>query len=144
MLEMIARYSSCWDERQTDAFAELFTEDAVFQTDPEVPNGPIIHNAGREAIREWARGRHASHDPSKNQARHIQTGTVFDELTPERARTRTTLLVMRFGPEPGDSGTGVYYDEWVKTPEGWRFAARTLRHDFPQLRQILRSEVREV
>jgi hypothetical protein len=142
ILEIITRYSFCWDERETDAFAELFAEDAVFQTDPEAPNGPVIRNVGREAIREWARGRHASHDLSKNQARHIQTGTLFDELTPDRATTRTMLLITRFGPELGDFGTGVYYDEWVKTAEGWRFASRTLRHDFPEIRLVLRGDAR--
>ena len=131
ILEMIARYSYAWDERRPDVFADLFAEDAVFQTDPEAPNGPIVYNAGREAIRAWASGRMAGRDRSKSQVRHTQTGTVFDDLTPDRATTRTMLLTTRFGPEPGHSGTGIYYDEWVKTPEGWRFASRMLRHDFP-------------
>jgi hypothetical protein len=105
--------------------------DAVSHTAPAAPTGPVVYTAGREAIRAWASGRMASRDHSKSQVRHTQTGTVFDRLTPDRATTRTMLLTTRFGPAPGHSGTGVYYDEWIKTSEGWRFASRTLRHDFP-------------
>ena len=35
---------------------------------------------------------------------------------------------------PGDtsprvSGTGIYHDEWRKTPDGWRFARRAVHMD---------------
>ena len=41
------------------------------------------------------------------------------------------LLTSRVGPDGEPPGSGVYYDEWRRTAEGWRFAKRTLRHDFP-------------
>ena len=56
----------------------------------------------------------------------------FEELGPDSARTRTLLLGTRRSPgdeSPGVSGTGVYSDEWRRTPEGWRFARRVIRMD---------------
>ena len=53
ILEVIANYSYHYDGQDADAYAELFTEDGVF----EVYAGrekPLVHNAGREAIRERA------------------------------------------------------------------------------------------
>ncbi len=130
ILEVIANYSYTYDAKDADAYAALFTEDAVF----EVYAGrekPLVYNEGREAIRTWARGLHEEM-PEGYQSRHNQSGTVFEELGPDAARTRTMLLGTRRYPgdkAPGVSGTGVYSDEWRKTPEGWRFARRTLHMD---------------
>ena len=130
ILEMIGRYSYAYDGRDADAYASLFTEDAVF----EVYVGrdyPLVRKQGREAIRVWARGLHEEM-PADLQGRHHQTGTVFDELGPDSARTRTMLLGTRLDPgaeSPRVGGTGVYSDEWRKTPEGWRFAKRVIRMD---------------
>ncbi len=130
ILETIGRYSYAYDGRDADAYAALFTEDAVF----EVYAGrdhPLVHKEGRDTIREWARGLHEEM-PADSQGRHHQTGTVFDELRPDFARTRTMLLGTRLEPgaaSPRVGGTGVYSDEWRKTPEGWRFAKRTIRMD---------------
>ena len=130
ILEVIANYSYSYDARDADAYAALFTEDAVF----EVYAGrekPLVHNEGREAIREWARGLHEEM-PEGYRSRHNQSGTVFEELGPDAARTRTMLLGTRLYPgdsAPRVSGTGVYRDEWRKTAEGWRFARRILHMD---------------
>ena len=137
ILDRIGRYSYAWDGRDAEAYAALFTPDGVF----EVYAGggePVIRNEGREAIRAWARAIHAGDDPGLRrraegeQSRHHQSGTVFDELGPDAARTRTMLLSTAQAPGdavPRPSTTGVYRDEWRRTPEGWRLARRTLRMD---------------
>ena len=131
ILEMIARYSYAWDEQDAEAYMALFAEDAIFEVDPELPGGPATHAHGREAIGAWARERMAARVVGV-QTRHHQTGTLFEELSADEARTRTMLLTTRVGPNAGPSTTGVYYDEWRRTPDGWRFARRTLRHDFAE------------
>ena len=140
ILDGIARYSYAWDGKDADAYAALFTEDAVF----EVFAGgdePVIHNEGRAAIHAWARATHTGerpglrHHPPDEQTRHNQSGTVFDELGADAARTRTMLLSARQSPGdaiPIPSTTGVYRDEWRRTPAGWHLARRTLHIDVPR------------
>ena len=130
ILEMIGHYSRTYDGKDADGYAELFTEDAVF----EVYAGrekPLLHCGSREAIREWARALHEEM-PDGYQSRHDQTGTIFEQLGPDSARTTTMLLGTRRYPgdeSPRISGTGIYHDEWRKTPDGWRFARREVHMD---------------
>ena len=131
ILEQIARYSYAWDDRDLEAYIALFVEGASFVVDPELPDGPSVNATGHEAIRAWARERMDARKPGV-QVRHHQSGTLFDELGEDQARTRTMLLTSRVGPDSEPPGSGVYYDEWRRTAEGWRFAKRTLRHDFPR------------
>ena len=131
ILEQIARYSYAWDDRDLEAYIALFVEGASFVVDPELPGGPSVNATGHEAIRAWARERMDARKPGV-QVRHHQSGTLFDELGEDQARTRTMLLTSRVGPDGEPPGSGVYYDEWRRTAEGWRFAKRTLRHDFPR------------
>ena len=131
ILEQIARYSYAWDDRDLEAYIALFVEGASFVVDPELPGGPSVDATGHEAIRTWARERMDARKPGV-QVRHHQSGTLFDELGEDQARTRTMLLTSRVGPDGEPPGSGVYYDEWRRTAEGWRFAKRTLRHDFPR------------
>ncbi len=138
ILEMIGRYSYAWDGRDADAYASLFTKDGVFEVFARGREEPVIHNEGRDAIHTWARGIHSGEDPGRRtrppetQSRHHQSGTIFEELGPDSARTRTMLLSTSQAPDdpvPKPSTTGVYSDWWRRTPEGWRIARRTLRMD---------------
>src|SRR5256885_15597091 len=67
-----------------------------------------------------------------SQARHYQSGILFDELTAETASARTMLLLTRQGaPDaaPLLHLTGIYHDRWRKTREGWRLVHRAARVD---------------
>ena len=137
ILERIAHYSYAWDGRDADAYAELFVTDGIFEVLAE-DNLPVIHNNGRDAIRAWANAIHSGEDPGRRarqpdeQSRHNQSGTVFDELEPDTARTRTMLLSTAQTPDdpvPRPSTTGVYHDEWRHTSEGWRLVRRSLHMD---------------
>src|SRR2546430_16964734 len=55
-----------------------------------------------------------------------------DELSSDSARTRTMVLVTHQGatePAPRPTASGVYYDRWRKTSEGWRLAHRAAHVD---------------
>lgn len=59
-------------------------------------------------------------------------GTLFDELAPDAAVTRTVLLVTHQHagePAPRSTLSGTYHDRWRKTEAGWRLARRTARVD---------------
>ena len=140
ILEQIGRYSYAWDGRDTDAYAALFTADGVF----EVFAGgeqPVIHNAGRDAIHAWARAIHTGEDPGRRprqpgeQSRHNQSSTVFAELGPDSRPDPHDAALDGAGSRrpgaPAPSTTGVYNDDWRRTPEGWRLARRSLRMDTP-------------
>jgi ketosteroid isomerase-like protein len=129
--EMIARYSYTYDSKDADGFAQLFVEDGVFEIFVAGKSNPLIRLQSRQAIREWAARRlHERH--GRFTSRHYQSGTLFDELSSDSARTRTMVLVTHQGvteaaPRPTESG--VYHDRWRKTPEGWRLVHRAAHVD---------------
>ncbi len=131
ILEMIARYSYTYDGRDTDGFAALFATNGVFEVIHSGSDQPELRLESRAAIQSWASQRHQSvvhgiHD------RHHQSGTLFDDLTPAQAQTRTMILITHQGandPVPRPVLTGVYHDHWQKTDRGWQLTQRSLRHD---------------
>jgi ketosteroid isomerase-like protein len=130
ILECIARYSYAYDGKDADAFANHFTEDGVWELFDTGATSPAARIETRPAIREWVSALHERLGAIVT--RHFQSGTLFDELTPTTARTRTMLLVTHqhgMDRTPRPTRSGVYHDEWRKTPDGWRLAHRVLRHD---------------
>lgn len=128
--EVIATYSHTYDSKDAEAFAQLFVEDGIFEV--VVPGGssPRVRLSSRAAIREWAAQRHELN--AGTQARHYQSGLLFDELTTETASSRIMLLLTTQGAldaVPRLNLGGVYHDAWRKTGEGWRLAHRVARVD---------------
>jgi len=61
---------------------------------------------------------------------HHQSGLLFTELTGDTAKTQNMILVTQQGPDdaaPRVVLSGVYYDTWKKTADGWLMTTRTLR-----------------
>jgi hypothetical protein len=88
--------------------------------------GDAVHLPSRTAIHTWAVQRLQARR-GQFTSRHYQSGTLFEELTPGAARTRTTVLVTHQGvaeAAPRPTLSGVYHDHWRKTPTGWRLAHR--------------------
>ena len=129
--EVIAQYSYTYDAQDAEGFAALFTEDAVWELFAAGSTHPAIRLDSRSAIHEWAmkrlrdrRGRLISRD--------YQSSTLFEALTAESARTRTMVLVTHqhvTEAAPRPMASGVYHDQWRKTPERWRLVHRRLDHD---------------
>ena len=129
--EAIAWYSYTWDAKDADGFAKLFVEEGVWKLVGPEETEPQVRIETRTAIRDWAT-RNFQGRLMRVYTRHHQTATVFDELTLDTARTRTMVLVTHQGPSddtPRPFVSGVYHDEWRKTPTGWQFVHRMLRHD---------------
>jgi hypothetical protein len=127
---MIAWYSYAWDGKDAKTFSELFLPDGVFEVVIPGESAPTVRLTSRAAIHAWASERHR--DTAAAQSRHFQTGILFEAIEPQTARTRTMMLVTRQAPGPTAPDvrlTGVYHDEWRKTPAGWRLACRTARVD---------------
>ena len=131
ILELPSRYSYAWDSADVDAYAALFTEDAIFQLQRAGESEPSLSLVGREEIRSWATARHAI-PTARWQTRAHAGGTIIEEFTPNRASGRTMLLqtiaeVSEAVLRPTVSG--IYREEWQRTAEGWRFSSRVLRLD---------------
>ena len=91
------------------------------------PRG-ATHSRERSA---WAQQRHKD-IPENIRSYHHQSGISIESLTADSARTRVMVLISAHDktettPKVSITLAGVYHDEWHKTPEGWRFARRTLK-----------------
>ena len=114
------------DAKDAEGFAALFTEDAVWELFAAGATHPEIRLASRAAIHAWAAQR-LQERLGRFTSRHYQSGTLFDELTSESALTRTMVLVTHQGvaeAAPRPTLSGMYHDQWRKTPTGWRLAHR--------------------
>lgn len=132
ILQKIAEYSYTFDGKDAEGWANLFTEDGVWDSIIKGQDIPTEHLVGRDTIREWAATRHKT-IPDTYRSFHHQSGTIFDELTPDSAVTRTMLILtgqdMSAAPARGGAQVtiaGVYHDQWVKTAGGWLMAKRVL------------------
>jgi len=131
ILQVISEYSYTFDGRDSEGWADLFTEDAVWEYIGAQSPEPLTFLDGRNAILAWAKGRHGSM-PANSVSYHHQSGVSFDALTADTAKTRVMVIITAHNKDdsttpPGIFMTGVYHDEWKKTADGWRFSRRTLR-----------------
>ena len=141
--EALAQYSMLLDGDGINPDArkwadKLFTPDAVFVS--HYPDGAEqIRIEGREAIFKTF-GRPGSPEVA---ARHFMVNTVFDELTPTTAKTRTSALIqvsnrdqdcakkkgILNGGQPVLSAILVYHDSWVLDGGEWKKKLSILRRD---------------
>ena len=119
--ELIADYSYSFDGGDIKAFSELFTEQgSLFSSVGEVKSRRDIYHWG------LARRKHLSELGVKS--RHLQTNIHLD-ASGLRTTGRTQLLLLWTDIEtgvPSIRAQGTYYDEFVKTHEGWRFLSRRI------------------
>ncbi|HLN43503.1 MAG TPA: nuclear transport factor 2 family protein [Acidimicrobiales bacterium] len=121
--ELTARYNRCFDDGDPDGFADTFTEDGAM----EIDGGPTT--TGRAALADMVRR-------TPYGIVHVTVDAII-EVDGDRAVQDVTLLVVARPPvdAPADKRrsrlqrTGRYHDQLVRTPEGWRFARRTVTLD---------------
>ena len=113
--ELPGRYGDAIDDRDWDRLAQIFTDDAVFDlTDLGAPR-----LEGLEAIKVFM-DTEAQHPRT-----HMMTNIYVDE-TSEGVKLNFRIVALL--PE-NRTGTASYYDDVVKTADGWRVKHRvtTLR-----------------
>jgi hypothetical protein len=106
---------------------------------------PPIELKGRERVAQSPPEVDPEH-ASKIAGRHYVVETLFDEVTPTTAKTRTTAVYhdatrntggvdckkvdeKTCGGVPVRTVLWVYHMDWRKTPEGWQIFRNTLRDD---------------
>ena len=116
--DLIADYCYSFDAADHDAFAELFSDDAVFgRAGSEVE--------GKEAIRELIRTRWIEESTPR---RHMVSNIRLSEPEPDGTVRGKAMFLVAIATT-GESrarilATGWYDDVYVRTPEGWKFAHR--------------------
>jgi uncharacterized protein (TIGR02246 family) len=106
---LLARYCFAIDARDTDAWAELFTEDGIFHY---ALGDPIV---GREALRAFI--------AMVPDDRHHLTMNQLIDVNGDVATAMSYALVTKESP-PVISAVGDYADSFVRTSDGWRFTRR--------------------
>ena len=127
--ETIALYAHRWDAKDASGFADLMTENAVFER--WVLGERKSRLEGRQAILAYARKSY-SERLADRQTRHHMSNVVLTELTAETAQTESTVLITHQtadDPAPRISGSGTYRITWRKTDRGWKIAERVLLSD---------------
>jgi len=131
LASLISQYSFTWDGKDAPAFAELFTEDCVYE---------IWRSGGAKATREL-KGRAVVRDfavesfsirLADRQTRHYQTNTVFIDVTDTVVQARTMVVVLHAHATDKSlkvAFTGTYEDEFRRTLVGWRISKRIIRLD---------------
>lgn len=130
ILDVISRYSVHIDAGEFDRLQALFTDDAVFDITPDPVFMKVPVHGGR-AIREALEARYRV-VVKEAQRRHVMTNTIFDELSSDRAGTRTFLSVFSVPKGAGAielRGTGVYNDKLVRKGGAWQIKERFLVMD---------------
>src|SRR5262249_38918762 len=116
--KLLYSYAYAADSKDCVSWANLFTADAVLNL------GDLMKANGRDAILQACIPREKN-VTSSIKTRHIMTNIVFDQLTPNQAKTRTYLLLT--WKKPGDTTpipqlAGTYRDLIVKQSDGrWLF-----------------------
>jgi uncharacterized protein (TIGR02246 family) len=110
ILQLLYRYNHAIDGGDANGWADTFTEDAVFDA-----AGNVL--SGRDALKNFAAGFKGR--------RHVVANPLV-QIDGDTATVRAYAVVFS-GTTP--SVIGVYEDELVRTPTGWRFAKRVFTLD---------------
>jgi len=121
--DLAARYAHAGDRGRFDDMAALFAPDAVL----EMPDGRRLD--GRDAIRaflvETAETMRVAATPGSFIRHHVTTHQITVE-TSDRASGHAYFFVVT---DRGPDHWGRYADRYVRTDDGWRFAARRVKLD---------------
>ena len=124
--QLVSKYAYAIDECTNKGYdyADLYTPDGVFRTSR---GGKVLNTfAGRERLAEAARGGMADcKDVPWAGIIHVMANHVI-EPTPGGASGKVYLIAIGLDGVPGKvEAQGRYDDEYVRTPQGWRFKSRT-------------------
>jgi 3-phenylpropionate/cinnamic acid dioxygenase small subunit len=112
--QLLALHGHLIDAREFDRLDELFTADAVYD----------VSALGQGEIRGIDRFREVSAafvEDERNPVGHHVTNVIVEEPTGDATTVRSKAIgVLR----DGRSGSVTYVDRVVRTPDGWRIAAR--------------------
>ncbi len=92
--DLITRYAFTFDGGDLEAWADLFTEDMVWELRIPIRDEPVMTLTGKKTFVDYMTKTNAENRALYSEleglgAFHLMAGTTFDELTDTTARTRT-------------------------------------------------------
>jgi hypothetical protein len=127
-LELIARFSHAIDGRDPDVFIRLFTEEGVLEHRRK--QGDRAQFQGRKELSGYFSNLLTQR--GDDQPRHHVRNTVFSVVTDQKVSASTYFLLTRVSGKGGFAEvieTGLFHDDIVLTPEGWKIHKRIVIHD---------------
>jgi len=115
--ELIARYAHLLDLGGTHRLGEIYTEDARF-----IVAALDVDIQGLQALIEFFGATMAQ----MSTVRHVITN-IFTEATGKDSADLHAYLQIIDGAAKAITTVGVYHDNCVRTPAGWRVAVRNVR-----------------
>jgi uncharacterized protein (TIGR02246 family) len=124
--DLLSEYRRALDEKDFEAYADLFGDDGEFVT------GGRSFRGRAEILAMLAELQHTGAlTVAAGDDRHL-VANVEIELDGDRAKARSTwVYVTREGEGPNLAMVGHYDDELRRTAAGWRFARRAAPRDIP-------------
>jgi 3-phenylpropionate/cinnamic acid dioxygenase small subunit len=110
--ELPGRYGDAIDDRDWDRLDGIFTDDAVF----DLTDLGASRLVGLDEIKRFM------DEDADHPRTHTMTNIYVDESA-DGVKLYFRILALRKG---GTTGTASYYDDVVKTSEGWRVAHRVV------------------
>lgn len=140
--DLVHRYAARVDERQFDAVAALFTDDAVLEV-PEPPKAlrPIHAHRGRDAITAAV-----ASVTAVVRTEHAIVGEVYDAAGPGAARGRVACIAHHWdqrGDELVDVVWHLRYDDEYRRSDRWRISRRALTINAIETRAARRLRPRD-
>jgi hypothetical protein len=111
---LIVDFAYFSDRREYESLGALFTENGAMTR----PSGNVLAGRG-EIVRSYKT------TPAERVTRHICTNIRIVVESADQARGMTYAVVYSTNGSPR---VGEFEDEFLRTPEGWRIAARTARY----------------
>lgn len=127
--QLAARYNLAIDLGDAQGWAECYTEDGEFRTEP---GGPWSESRGMTRLAVQGQAEllaFAEAVTAGGKVRHWSTNRVVTQTADgARAVSYMTVFVLT-GPRADEFLTGVMEDELVHTNDGWRFRRRSIEFD---------------
>ena len=133
IMDVIYSYNWALDDKNSAAFAQLFTDDAVYYACSGGGNVQIVTTTANKELDLYIAD--ILSDLGQRQARHFESNTLLHTKDEKTVIGKTTLLVTLQGPDkevPELDYTAVMKETFVKGDDNiWRFSKLTLITDTP-------------
>lgn len=118
--QLYAKYNHSIDSGNADAWADTFTADGAFN-----------NNVGRDALKKFINDTWVGRMNGPSTRQHWNTNLSITGDS-KAAKGSVYLMLVDFSTKPVSiASMGLYDDELVKTPQGWRFTKRQTKRAGP-------------